>query len=309
MALQRIMLSIGLLALIGVGLFSPCVALAQTNRAPRSRNTPQRKLSARQIAQRTSPSVVLLVTADEGDTPIALGSGFFVQSNVIATANHVIKDAPQIYAKIAGRRASYKISFIGSADEKNDLVLLRIDDVKGQPLKLGNLSRLQVGDEIYVMGNPEGLEGTFSRGNVSAIRNSKGLIQITAPISHGSSGGPVLDERGEGPIKPDWLYNFHRFKVKIESLPKQARTCLECGREVSLQVTWTNSPVMPIDEAAIIGCDGVIDEVINAILLEGARQGWRLNDCFEDKKSKAAHFSVARSQEQSHSIHAATRSE
>lgn len=47
------------------------------------------------------------------------------------------------------------------------------------------------------MGNPEGLEGTFSRGNISAIRNREGLIQITAPISHGSSGGPVLDERGE----------------------------------------------------------------------------------------------------------------
>lgn len=74
---------------------------------------------------------MLLVTADEGDNPIALGSGFFVQSNVIATANHVIKDAPQIYAKIAGRRARHKISFIGSSDEKNDLALLRIDDVKG----------------------------------------------------------------------------------------------------------------------------------------------------------------------------------
>jgi S1-C subfamily serine protease len=191
------MLSAGLLALIGMGLFSPSVARAQTNRAPRARNTPQRKLSARQIAQRTGPSVVLLVTTDEGGNPIALGSGFFIQSNVIATANHVIKDAPQIYAKIAGRRARHKISFVGSSDEKNDLALLRIDDVKGQPLKLGNLSRLRVGDEIYVMGNPEGLEGTFSLGNISAIRNREGLIQITAPISHGSSGGPVLDERGE----------------------------------------------------------------------------------------------------------------
>src|SRR2546422_3199100 len=148
------MLSAGLLVLIGMGLFSPSVSLAQTNRPPKSRNSSQRKLSARQIAQRTGPSVVLLVTADEGGNPIALGSGFFVQSNVIATACHVIKDAPQIYAKIVGRRGRHKITVIGSSDEKNDLSLLRIDDVKGQPLKLGNLSRLRVGDEIYVMGNP-----------------------------------------------------------------------------------------------------------------------------------------------------------
>lgn len=121
MTVRRIILSVGLLALIGVGLFAPSVALAQTNRAPRSRNTPQRKLSARQIAQRTGPSVVLLVTADEGDNPIALGSGFFVQSNVIATAYHVIKDAPQIYAKIAGRKGRHKISFIGVPMRKTTL--------------------------------------------------------------------------------------------------------------------------------------------------------------------------------------------
>jgi hypothetical protein len=207
--LRRIILSAGLLAVIGAGSFHPSLAPAQTSRPSRSKNTPQRKLSARQIAQRTSPSVVLLLTTDEGGNPIALGSGFFVQSNVIATAYHVIKDAPQIYAKLVGRNGRHKISSMGSSDENNDLALLRMDDVKGQPLKLGNLSRLRVGDEIYVMGNPEGLEGTFSRGNISAFRIPRPIsdadlfdpvpeyIQITAPISHGSSGGPVLDERGE----------------------------------------------------------------------------------------------------------------
>lgn len=197
MPLQRIMFSAGLLALIGVGLFFSSATVAQTNRPPKSRNPPQRKLSARQIAQRTTPSVVLLLTTDEGGNPIALGSGFFVASDRIATNYHVIKDAAQIFLKFAGRKRLYKISSPGFPDKKSDLAILRIDDAKGQPLKLGSLSRLRVGDDIYVMGNPEGLEGTFSRGNVSAIRNGKGLIQITAPISHGSSGGPVLDEQGE----------------------------------------------------------------------------------------------------------------
>ncbi|MCM3873685.1 MAG: S1C family serine protease [Pyrinomonadaceae bacterium] len=172
------------------------VSLAQTNRTRRPQNPPQQKLSARKIAQRTAPSVVLLVTTDEDGNPTALGSGFFAANYRIATNYHVVKDASEIFAKLVGRRGIYKISFVENPDKENDLVLLNIG-VKGQPLKLGNLSRLQVGDEIYVMGNPEGLEGTFSRGNVSAIRSGKDLIQITAPISHGSSGGPVLDERGE----------------------------------------------------------------------------------------------------------------
>ena len=86
-------------------------------------------------------------------------------------------------------------------------------------------------------------------------------------------------------INPDWVYNFHRLKDIIESLPKQTRTCFECGTEVSLNVTWINSPVMPIDKVAILGCDGVFDQVINAILLEGTRKGSVLSDCFENKKS------------------------
>jgi S1-C subfamily serine protease len=183
--------------LLAIALAFGSVASAQTNSTHRARNPPQPKLSARQIAQRTAPSVVLLVTTDEVGNPIALGSGFFVASDRIATNYHVIKGASQVLAKIIGRRTIYKISFVESPDEESDLVLLRIDEIKGQPLKLGNLSGLRVGDEVYVMGNPEGLEGTFSLGNVSAMRSGKGLIQITAPISHGSSGGPVLNDRGE----------------------------------------------------------------------------------------------------------------
>jgi len=89
-------------------------------------------------------------------------------------------------------------------------VLLVMEDANGQPLSLGsggcsealsigNSDAVQVGDSVYAVGNPEGLEGTFSQGIVSGIRESGGdrLLQITAPISPGSSGGPVLNEKGE----------------------------------------------------------------------------------------------------------------
>src|SRR4029079_9116422 len=65
--------------------------------------------------------------------------------------------------------------------------------------QLGNGAQVGIGDSIYVSGNPEGLEGTFSEGIVSSRRKegSKQFLQITAPISHGSSGGPVMNRYGE----------------------------------------------------------------------------------------------------------------
>ena len=64
---------------------------------------------------------------------------------------------------------------------------------------LGNSDLTQVGETVYAVGNPRGLEGTFSDGIISSIRLRDGdkLIQITAPISRGSSGGPVLNQKGE----------------------------------------------------------------------------------------------------------------
>src|SRR6266446_6919511 len=110
---QCIRLYAGLFAVIGVGLFSASLARAQRSRPSSSKNTSQRKLSPRQIAERTGPSVVLLLTADEGGNPIALGSGFFVANDRIVTNYHVIKDASQIFVRIAGRKRLYKISFPG----------------------------------------------------------------------------------------------------------------------------------------------------------------------------------------------------
>ena len=92
----------------------------------------------------------------------------------------------------------------------------RVDGLKAAPLKpgldpswaqflqpnalpLGDSSKVSTGDDVYVVGNPQGLEGTFSAGIVSGIRKigEDSLLQITAPISPGSSGGPVTNSKGE----------------------------------------------------------------------------------------------------------------
>jgi cytochrome c-type biogenesis protein CcmH/NrfG len=176
---------------IFVGLSLTSSALAQTTRP--------RTLTAREIAQRAFPSVVLLVTEDEKGKAISLGSGFFVRNDVVATNYHVLKDASRILARVVGSKTVYEVGVILSTNEETDLALLRIKNARARTLPLGNSNSVRVGDTIYVIGNPKGLEGTFSQGIVSGIRQLEGqrIIQITAPISTGSSGGPVLDNRGE----------------------------------------------------------------------------------------------------------------
>lgn len=154
---------------------------------------------ARQIAQNAFPSVVLLAMEDTNSQPVSLGSGFFVKADIVATNLHVIESAARGYAKIVGQKPKYEIAGIVGIDTQRDLVLLKITGGKAPSLTFGDINQVAVGDEVYVIGNPQGLEGTFSQGIVSSIRQvgSDTFFQITAPISPGSSGGPVLNAQGK----------------------------------------------------------------------------------------------------------------
>ena len=111
------------------------------------------------------------------------------------TNQHVIRNAATIRVKIINSSQSYKVSEVVIEDEENDLALLRVA-ANAAPLPLGDSRQASVGDDIFVIGNPKGLEGTLSTGIISAVRGQH-LIQISAPISTGSSGAPVLNKRGK----------------------------------------------------------------------------------------------------------------
>lgn len=155
--------------------------------------------NARQIAQNAFPAVALLVTDDASGQPLSLGSGFVVRSGYVVTNLHVIEGAARGYAKVLGHEQKYDISGVSAVDETHDLVILSVSGLVAPSLELGDSRNVAVGDEIYAIGNPKGLEGTFSQGIVSGIRNvnTDVLLQITAPISPGSSGGPVLNDKGK----------------------------------------------------------------------------------------------------------------
>jgi S1-C subfamily serine protease len=155
--------------------------------------------TAQEIAKKAFSSTVLLVMEDANGQPLSLGSGFFARAGEIASNLHVIEGAARGYAKLVGQTTKYEIEGITAVDAERDLVVLKIT-ASGAPLvSLGNSDAVQVGESVYAVGNPQGLEGTFSQGILSSIREvgTDKLLQITAPISPGSSGGPVLNGKGE----------------------------------------------------------------------------------------------------------------
>ena len=129
-----------------------------------------------------------------------LGSGVFVAEDKIATNYHVVEFFPDsIISVINGNDKKLGCS-IYKLDEAHDVALLKFDGYRAAPIALAS-STPKVGENVIVAGSPEGLTGTISKGNISAFRDFEPydfkLLQISAPISQGSSGGPVINEQGE----------------------------------------------------------------------------------------------------------------
>ena len=155
--------------------------------------------TAPQIAEKALAATVYLEMQDSNSLPLGFGSGFFVRDNLIATNYHVIEGAARGTAKLVGQFSTYTIEGVTATDKTNDLALLKVTVSGIKPLPLGNSSDVKIGETVYVAGNPKGLEGTFSDGIISSRRDpyTKERLQMTAPISPGSSGGPVLNSKGE----------------------------------------------------------------------------------------------------------------
>jgi len=156
---------------------------------------------AREVAKLVLPSVVLIEVYDRTGSQLALGSGFFVAPNLIVTNQHVVAGGTTASSRLVGSRKTCNILGTMAIDSAADLALLRADCIGERPLKIGQRNALHVGEAILAVGNPEGLDGTISLGIVSGFRTFSGsqgrLIQITAPISGGSSGGPLVNLQGE----------------------------------------------------------------------------------------------------------------
>jgi Trypsin-like peptidase domain len=150
------------------------------------------------VVKRSSDAVVLIVISNSAEQETALGSGFLISSDgEIVTNYHVIKDAHSAVAKLSNG-AFFPIKGVLASDPEKDLAIVKVEGKNLVFLSITNPDRLQVGDHVVAIGSPLGLEGTVSDGIVSALRDvgTKKWIQTTAPVSHGNSGGPLLDMSG-----------------------------------------------------------------------------------------------------------------
>lgn len=156
------------------------------------------RLSPVEIAKNTLENTVSIVMQDKNRQTLALGSGVIIENGKIVTNIHVISGAKYGYALKNESDDKMHISGYLALDNENDLALLSVPEI--QTLKPIDLDTIlpEIGESIFAAGNPKGLSGTFSEGIVSSIRQFEGdqLIQISAPISPGSSGGAIVNSKG-----------------------------------------------------------------------------------------------------------------
>ncbi|HEY0321624.1 MAG TPA: tetratricopeptide repeat-containing serine protease family protein [Pyrinomonadaceae bacterium] len=155
-----------------------------------------------ELIRRVKPSVVSVVTYNAKNEPLISGSGFFIRPGEVLTNLHVIEGAMRAEIRtLDGKGKTYAVTGTLNVDEEGDIALLAVDVPQDRTRAVALTQEMpEEGESIFVIGNPLRLEGSVSNGIVSAVRevpNLGKIIQITAPISHGNSGSPLFNMKGQ----------------------------------------------------------------------------------------------------------------
>ena len=205
-----------LLALISSPVFTSTIRPAGTapgqaqERVDKSADAGAREaqLSAAEVFERSNAAVARIEVGSEKGRYLGFGSGFIVRADgLILTAFHLIERAHSARVRLANGQIYDQVSVV-AGEKGRDLAVLKINASNLPFLPLGDSEAVQVGEKVIAIGNPEGLENTISDGIVSGRRVASALpdlelnedtrlLQTTAPISSGSSGGALLDLQGK----------------------------------------------------------------------------------------------------------------
>lgn len=154
----------------------------------------------------TDKAVLTIVASNRTGSLVSQGSGFILTSDGLAGSNyHVLEGSSEAVAECCGGRA-FEIRSVEGVDFNKDLVIFQVYE-RGRASRphdlphvtLASSQKVTVGEKVVAIGSPQGLENTVSDGILSAVREFDAIrfLQITAPISPGSSGGPVFNSAGE----------------------------------------------------------------------------------------------------------------
>jgi len=179
-------------------------ALATPPGAPAARDTPFVELSAADVFAGASASVVFIVTESLTGEYVGQGSGVVIRPGVVVTNCHVLRGAKDVGA--LHRDTFYPAPRVIDSNIGRDLCLLAVPALPAAQIRTGSSTALRVGQKVFAIGAPYGLdlgvELTLSEGLVSALRrharDAYPMIQTSAPMSPGSSGGALL--AGDGSL-------------------------------------------------------------------------------------------------------------
>lgn len=158
----------------------------------------QKELTADKIFDNVNNSVVVILAYD-GKGNLYQGSGIVINNEgYVVTNYHVCKDANKF--EINHYKKAYKDVQMIKQDPDKDIAVLKVSNFPFGSIKIGNSEELKPGQRVYAIGSPEGYENSISEGIISGVRhdsNGNEVIQMTAPITEGSSGGAVVNTKGE----------------------------------------------------------------------------------------------------------------
>jgi len=221
-------------------------------------------LTAGQVYEQVKDSVVVVKAYDHQGNPVGLGSGVMLPSGDIITNFHVVKGGDRFTVGWGKQAASATLK---AGDPDKDLCLLAAPGLLAEPSRLGKTARLKVGDPVYAVGAPQGLELSLSEGIVSQLRGGGPypIIQTTVAISPGSSGGGLFNSKGElVGITTFYMKDGQNlnFAVPVEWIAEVAATAKKL-----IPYTGKIYPLMPGDADARFtkAKDGVISDNVTGL--------------------------------------------
>jgi len=160
----------------------------------------QSKLS--DLVQRSKPCIIIINTYDKNGKEIALGTGFFIDSNGTALSNYHVFEGAVTATITTFDGNKYSVNNVISQSKEMDILKFSISHPTQKKFPFLKLAQTKPheGEDVYVIGNPQGLEYSVSNGIVSSLRFDEKIgqiLQTTTPISHGNSGSPLINMNNE----------------------------------------------------------------------------------------------------------------
>lgn len=215
-------------AAAGVALFGLATALAQG----------ADPIPPHQLFERLAPSVWTVETLDARNQPLSLGSAVVIGPGSLVTNCHVLAKASRVV--VSRDNVSYGAT-LEHPDPERDLCILKVRNFTAPAVAIGSVEGLRVGSRVYAIGSPRGLEQTISDGLLSGVRRTSSgdftALQVTVPISRGSSGGGLFDAHGRligittFQLRDGQNLNFALPANWIAQVPQRAQAVLAQAKE------------------------------------------------------------------------------